>query len=68
MEGLSARWQTVNDDVVTDVVSDPVPVATELFKQIAIRDERASQLVFEQSVEVIDDIAGLAEQQLANAA
>ncbi len=60
--------QTVNDDVVTDVISDPVPVATELFKQIAVRDERFAQLVFEQSVEVIDDIASLAEQQLANAA
>ena len=54
--------------MVRDVISAPVPAATELFKQIAIRDERASQLVFEQSVEVIDDIAGLAEQQLANAA
>lgn len=60
--------QTVNDDAVTNVISDPVPVATELFKQIAIRDERFAQLVFEQSVEVIDDIASLAEQQLANAA
>jgi hypothetical protein len=59
---------TVNDDIVTDVIADPVPVATELFRQIAIRDERVAQLSFEQSVEVIDDIAGLAEQQLANAA
>ncbi len=60
--------QTVNDDAVTNVVSDPIPVATELFKQIAIRDERYAQLVFEQNVEVIDGIASLAEQQLANAA
>ncbi len=60
--------QAVDDDVVTEVISDPVPVATELFKQIAIRDERYAQLVLEQSVEVVDDIAGLAAQQLANAA
>jgi hypothetical protein len=60
--------QAVNDDVVRDVIPEPVPVATELFKQIAIRDERAVQLTFEQSVEVIDGIADLAEQQLVNAA
>lgn len=60
--------QVENDNVVSDVVSDPVPVATELFKQIAIRDERYAQLVFEQSAAVIDDaingIADLAQQQL----
>ncbi|MFK7794773.1 MAG: DUF5610 domain-containing protein [Gammaproteobacteria bacterium] len=67
-EFIGGVAQAVNDDVVSDVISDPVPVATELFKQIAVRDERFAQLVFEQSVEVIDDIAGLAEQQLANAA
>ena len=60
--------EAVDDEAITDVVSNPVPVATELFKQIAIRDERYAQLVLEQSVEVIDDIAGLAEQQLAEAA
>ncbi len=67
-EFVSDVSQAVNDDVVTNAISDPVPVATELFKQIAVRDERYAQLVFEQSVEVINDIAGLAEQQLANAA
>ncbi len=58
----------VNDYVVTDVIADPVPVATVLFRQMAIRDERVTQLSFGQHVEVTDDIAGLAEQQLANAA
>jgi len=59
---------TVKDNVVKEVISDPVPVVTELFKQIAIRDERVAQLTFGQSVEVIDDISNLAKQQLANAA
>jgi hypothetical protein len=36
--------------------------------QRAIRDERASPIVLAPSVEVSEDIAGLAEQQLANAA
>jgi len=61
-----------DDEVINNVVSDPVPVATELFKQIAIRDERYAQLVLEQSVsvadQVIEDIADLAENQLTQAA
>lgn len=57
--------QITNDDTVTDTISEPVPVATELFKQIAIRDERSAQLVFEQSVDVIDDFAALIEDQLS---
>ncbi len=61
--------EVANDQAVTEVVADPVPVATELFKQIAIRDERYAQLVFEQSSEVaeqvIEGIADLAEQQAA---
>ena len=60
--------QAANEDAVANVVSNPVPVTTELFKQIAIRDERYAQLVFEQSVDVINDLAGLAEQQLENVA
>ena len=55
------------EPVVTSI-ADPVPVATELFKQIAYRDERVAQLQLEQSVQVIDDIAETAEEQLANAA
>ncbi len=62
----------VNDAVSTEpvasTISDPVPVATELFKQIAIRDERYAQLLLEQNVQVIDDIADTAQEQLANAA
>ena len=61
-----------NDDAVAKAVTDPVPVATELFKQITIRDERYAELAFDQSVQVIDqvieDIANLAEQQLEKAA
>ncbi len=57
--------QIANDDAIADVIAEPVPVATELFKQIAIRDERSAQLVFEQSVEVIDDFAELIEEQLS---
>lgn len=61
-----------NEDVVSNVLANPVPVATELFKQVAVRDERYAELVFEQSVEVVDEaiegIADLAEQQLAQAA
>ncbi|MDW3094043.1 MAG: DUF5610 domain-containing protein [Gammaproteobacteria bacterium] len=60
--------QVASEDAIANAVSDPVPLTTELFKQIAIRDERYAQLVFEQSVDVIDDLANLAEQQLANAA
>lgn len=56
---------TANDDRIKNTIADPVPVTTELFKQIASRDERFAQLVLEQSVEVIDSIADLAEQQLA---
>ena len=60
----------VNDAVsaepVASTISDPVPVATELFKQIAIRDERYAQLLLEQNVQVIDDIADTAQEQLAN--
>ena len=60
----------VNDAVSTEpvasTISDPVPVATELFKQIAIRDERYAQLLLEQNVQVIDDIADTAQEQLAN--
>ncbi|MFK8028175.1 MAG: DUF5610 domain-containing protein [Gammaproteobacteria bacterium] len=57
--------QIANDDAIADVIAEPVPVATDLFKQIAIRDERSAQLVFEQSVEVIDDFAELIEEQLS---
>lgn len=64
--------ETADDSAITNIVPDPVHVATELFKQIAIRDERYSQLVLEQGVEVIDnvieDVASLAEEQLAQAA
>jgi len=67
-EFIGGIAEAVDDEAITDVVSNPVPVATELFKQIAIRDERYAQLVLEQSVKVIDDIAGLAEKQLAAAA
>ena len=62
----------VNDAVSTEpvvaTISDPVPVATELFKQIAIRDERYAQLLLEQNVQVIDDIANTTQEQLADAA
>ena len=64
--------EIAEDDVVNGVIADPVPVATELFKQISVRDERYAQLILEQSVEVIDkvieDIAGLAQEQLQQAA
>lgn len=67
-EFISDVDQAASESTIANVVSDPVPVATELFKQIAIRDERYAQLVFEQSVGVIDDLANLAEQQLAETA
>ena len=53
---------------VAATISDPVPVTTELFKQIAIRDERFAQLLLEKNVQIIDDLAATAQQQLANAA
>ncbi len=56
--------EAASDDVVTNALADPVPSATELFKQIAIRDERFSQLSLVQSVEVIDEIAEVAKDQL----
>lgn len=56
---------TANDDRVKNAIADPVPVTTELFRQIATRDERFAQLVLEQNVDVIDGIASLAEEQLA---
>ena len=64
--------QAANEDAITNAVSEPLPVATELFKQIAVRDERYSQLVVEQSVEVVDqvieDLADLARSQIEQAA
>ena len=64
--------EVAEDEAVTDVVADPIPIATELFKQITVRDERYAQLIFEQSVEVIDkvieDITDLAQEQLQQAA
>ena len=56
-----------NQAPVVTTIADPVPVATELFKQIAYRDERIAQLQLEQSVQIIDDIAETAQEQLANA-
>ena len=56
----------VSAEPVATTIADPVPVATELFKQIAIRDERYAQLLLEQNVQVIDDIADAAQEQLAN--
>ena len=56
--------EAASDDVVTNALADTVPTATELFKQIAIRDERFSQLSLVQSVEVIDEIAEVAKDQL----
>ena len=58
----------VSTEPVASTISDPVPVATELFKQIALRDERYAQLLLEQNVQVIDDIADTAQEQLADAA
>ncbi len=52
------------DEEVANAIAEPIPVATELFKQIAIRDERYSQLTLTQSVEVVDEIADLAKDQL----
>ena len=58
----------VSVEPVASTISDPVPVATELFKQIAIRDERYAQLLLEKYVQVIDDIADTAQEQLSNTA
>ena len=55
----------VSEEPVATTISDSVPVATELFKQIAYRDERIAQLQLEQSVQVIDQIAEIAQEQLA---
>ena len=60
--------EVVNEEPVATTIADPVPVATELFKQIAIRDERVAQLQLEQSVQLIDDLAETVEQQLENTA
>lgn len=60
--------EAVSAEPVASTIADPVPVATELFKQIAIRDERYAQLVLEQSVQIIDDIAETAKEQLASRA
>ena len=62
----------VNDAVsaepVASTILDPVAVATELFKQIAVRDERYAQLLLEQNAQVINDIANTAQEQLSSAA
>lgn len=60
--------EAVSAEPVATTIADPVPVTTELFKQIAIRDERYAQLLLEQNVQVIDEIADTAQEQLANAA
>ena len=67
-EFVSEVGDAVSEEPVATTIADPVPVATELFKQIAIRDERYAQLLVEQSVEVIDDIADTAQEQLKDAA
>ena len=53
-----------SDPEVTNSLVDSVPTATELFKQIAVRDERFSQLTLIQEVNVVDEIAELAKDQL----
>lgn len=56
--------EAARDELVAKTLSDPVPVATELFKQIAIRDERYAQLSLTQSIEPVEEIAELAKDQL----
>lgn len=64
--------EIVSQPEVSDVVADAVPVTTELFKQVAIRDERYAQLAIEQNVEVVDQaidgVSALAESLLMQAA
>ncbi len=65
-EFVSEVGNAVKAEPVSSAIADPVPVATELFKQIVIRDERYAQLLLEQNVKVINDIADTVEEQLAN--
>ena len=56
--------EVASDPEVTRSLADSVPTATELFKQIAVRDERFAQLTLIQNVNVVDEIAELAKDQL----
>ena len=60
--------QAARDEQVAKIIAEPVPVATELFKQIAIRDERFSQLSLIQNINPIQEITEIAKAQLLDAA